>query len=189
MAVLTRQYTVEEFDQFVDLPENADKLFEYIGGEIVEVPSNPFASKVAGVIFGELYIFLKGKDWGHLTGEAGGYQVSGERYAPDVAFISKTRQPQLATEGYNPNPPDLAVEVDFPSTYKTQEELRIKVTNYLAAGTVVWIVRPEIKVVEIHRPGQPFQRVSLEGTLDGGDVLPGFALPVKEIFPPEKREE
>jgi Uma2 family endonuclease len=183
MRAQITQMTVEEFERFVNLPENADKLFEYVGGEVVEVPSNPYASKIAGIIFGELYIFLKGSQAGHLTGEAGGYWVSGERYAPDVGFISTERQPALAQEGYNPNPPDLAVEVDFPSTYKSQEDLRIKVANYLAAGTVVWIVRPETKIVEVYTPGQAVRKVSVDGALDGGNLLPGFRLAVKDIFP------
>ena len=54
MAVGTGRLTVEEFDRWVDLPENADRLFEYIGGEIVEVPSNPYVSEVAGLILAEL---------------------------------------------------------------------------------------------------------------------------------------
>jgi Uma2 family endonuclease len=178
--------TVEEFDLFAELPENADKLLEYIGGEVVEVPSNPYASKISGVVFGEMYIFLKGKDLGHLTGEAGGYMVSGERYAPDVAFISKAKQPELARQGYNPNPPDLAVEVDFPSTYESQQNLNIKVANYLAAGTVVWVFKPEHKRVEVYAPGQPARILGLDGVLDGGEVLPGFTLVVKDIFAEEK---
>ncbi len=181
--VFQTRLTVEAFDAFVRRPENADRLFEYVDGEAVEVPSNPFASKIAGIIAGELYIFLKGKDLGHLTGEAGGYVVSGERYAPDVAFIARARQPELVHEGYNPNPPDLAVEVDFPSTYQSQRALRTKVVNYLAAGTVVWLVLPDTKEVEVYAPGQPKRTVGLEGMLDGGVVLPGFTLPVKVIFP------
>src|SRR5262245_29198535 len=105
MALQIQHMTVEEFDVFAELPENRDKILEYIGGEVVEVPSNAFASETGSTILGEMYIFLKGKDLGHLTGEAGGYMVSGERYAPDVAFVSKARQPQLAKKGYNPIPP------------------------------------------------------------------------------------
>ena len=45
-----KQYTVEEFDDFVNLPENAERLFEFIGGEIVEVPSNPYSSEIAATI-------------------------------------------------------------------------------------------------------------------------------------------
>ncbi len=72
---------------------------------------------------------------GHLTGEAGGYYVSGERYAPDVGYISKARQPELAKSGYNPNPPDLAVEIELHVTAQSQRKLQIKLGNYLAAVT------------------------------------------------------
>lgn len=184
MAVHTTSMTVDQFDRFVELPENADKLFEYIGGEVVEVPSNPYVSEIAYNVGFAIKLYLREHGVaGHVTGEAGGYMVSGERYAPDVAFTSKEKQAELATQGYNPNPPDLVVEVDFPSTYQSQKGLRTKVVNYLAAGTVVWVVLPETKEVEIYVPGQPRKLVSVDGTLDGGDLLPGFTLPVKEIFP------
>jgi len=62
-------------------------------------------------------------------------------------------------------------------------DLRIKVTNYLAAGTVVWVVDPDKKVVEIHAPGKRADRLGMKETISGGDVLPGFALAVKEVFP------
>lgn len=109
----TTRLTAADFDVIADLPENQDKLLEYIGGEIVEVPSNPQASKYSGLFITEFNLYVRKNDIGHVTGEAGGYIVSGERYAPDAAFISYARQPQLAESGYNPNPPDLAVEIDF----------------------------------------------------------------------------
>ncbi|RPJ02748.1 MAG: Uma2 family endonuclease [Chloroflexi bacterium] len=100
---------------------------------------------------------------------------------PDVAFISKARQPEPSHEAHNPNAPDLAVEVLSPSD--DPGDLRIKVTNYLAAGTVVWVVDPDKKVVEIHAPGKRADRLGMKETISGGDVLPGFALAVKEVFP------
>src|SRR5690606_22485094 len=133
--------SVEAFDQFVMLPENAEKLFEYIGGEIVEVPSNPYVSAIAMLIGSLILVFVREKKLGHVTGEAGGYMVAGERYAPDVAFISYVKQPQLVKQGYNPNPPDLAVEVVSSDRADELHMLRIKVTNYLAVGTVVWVVK------------------------------------------------
>lgn len=180
--MIVQKMTAEAFDAFTELPENADKLFEFIGGEVVEVPSNPYASKISIDFTVPIAVFVKQHDLGYVTGEAGGYQVFGERYAPDVAFISKAKQPELAQRGYNPNPPDLAIEVDFPSTYETQRDLRIKTGNYLAAGTVVWIVYPESKTVEVYAPGQKVQIIGSDGVLDGGDVLPGFTLALKEIF-------
>jgi Uma2 family endonuclease len=62
------------------------------------------------------------------------------------------------------------------------EKLTIKLGNYLAAGTVVWIVRVEGKYIEAHQPGKPVQTFREDDPLDGGDVLPGFTLAVSEIF-------
>jgi Uma2 family endonuclease len=183
MAVqTTKPITVEEFDTFAALAENADKLLEYIGGEIVVSPSNPYSSEVASKINFYIQLFLRDQGLGgHVTGEAGGYMVSGERYAPDVAYISKDRQPELVREGYNPNPPQLAVEIISPSD--TDQKLRIKLANYLAAGTLVWVVYPETETVEVYAPGQPVQILGGEDILDAGDALPGFTLTISDIFP------
>lgn len=169
--------TVEVFDVFA---AQSDKLYEYIAGEVVEVPSNAFSSKISITIAGFLFIFLRANPIGHLTGENGGYQVAGERYAPDVAFISFEKQPELAKHGYNPNPPDLAVEVVSPGNL--ERHLRVKVFNYLAVGTVVWLVDPELRQIEVYVPGEAVRVLGMDDTLDGGDVLPGFSLAVKEIF-------
>ncbi len=189
MVDQVKHFAVEDFEQFVELPENADKLFEYIGGEIVEVPSNAFASEISSIILYFLMQFVREKKIaGHITGEAGGYMVSSERYAPDVAFISAIKQPELDKHGYNRNPPDLAVEVDFPSTETSRDTLRIKIANYLAAGTVVWVAVAEPKGVEVYVPGQPVKVLSINDALDGGGVLSGFKLAVKDIFPEQPKE-
>ena len=181
MFIQIKRHTIEEFEEFIDLPENADKLFEFIGGEIVEVPSNPYSSFIGSIILTAVMTFVMQHKLGYVTGEAGGYMVSGERYAPDVAFISKEHQPKLAQEGYNPNPPDLAVEVVSPTD--SPRELQIKISNYVAAGTTVWIARSKEREMEVHAPGQPVKILGIDDILDGGDVLPGFKLAVKDVFP------
>lgn len=185
MAVdITKRMTATEFDAFALRPDNSGRVLEYIGGEVIEVPSNPYVSKIAARIITLIGMFLLQNDIGHLTGEAGGYQVSGERYAPDVAFISYQKQPELARKGYNPNPPDLAVEViSDPDNSEEQTQLRLKLTSYLAAGVLVWIVNPHTRVVEVHQAGQPPRVIDENGTLDGGEVLPGCQLAVRDIFP------
>ncbi|MAU09403.1 MAG: hypothetical protein CL607_06255 [Anaerolineaceae bacterium] len=185
--VTHKGYTVEEFERFADLPENADKLLEYIGGEIVEVPSNPYSSQISARILIELGIFLKASDIeGHLTGEAGGYMIAGERYAPDVAFVSKDKQAQLARTGYNPVPPDLAFEVVSPTD--NERFVITKVTNYLYAGVVVVVVYPQEKTVAVHRVGQKVDMLENDATLTLPDILPGFSLAVKDIFIEEADE-
>jgi Uma2 family endonuclease len=182
MTMQERLYTVEEFETFTELPENADKFFEFVGGEIVEVPSNPKVSKIASRINLYIGMYLLQNDIGHLTGEAGGYKVSGERYAPDVGFIAYEKQPELAESGYNPNPPDLVVEVISSNRSDERDKLRIKITNYLATGTVVWVVKPDTKQVEVHTVGEPVRIYRENDTISGGTVLPDFELKVADIF-------
>ncbi|MGQ9908303.1 MAG: Uma2 family endonuclease [Candidatus Flexifilum sp.] len=174
--------TAEQFDAFARRPENADRILQWIDGEIYEMPSNAYASKISQIIAGEIYLYLKQNPIGHLTGEAGGYQVSGNRYAPDVAFISFARSPELAAEGYHPVAPDLAVEVDHPPSMTSAQLLTIKVTGYLLAGTTVWIIRPALRTVEVYTPGAPARRRGRAATLGGGAGRPGFTLPVRAIF-------
>src|SRR5262245_7155912 len=92
----TKLYSIEEFDAFVSLPENHERLFEYIGGEIVEVVSNPYSSKIGSLLNTYIGVYLLQNDIEHLTGADGGYMVSGERYIPDVGFISYTKQTELS---------------------------------------------------------------------------------------------
>jgi len=175
--------TVEEFDQFAALPANQNKRLEYVGGEVSEVVSNSYSSEIAANVLAEIRMFVKGQKLGRVTGADGGYRVMGERYIPDAGFISFARQPQSSHEAYTPNPPDLAVEVLSPSDDPV--EMRIKIVNYLRAGTTVWLVNPERKHVEIYAPDQAPLMVGIDGVIDGGTVLPGFRLAVRDIFPDE----
>ena len=128
----------------------------------------------------DTYSFLKGKTLGYPTGADGGYRVVGESYIPDVAFISKAREPEPSREAYNPNPPDLAVEVLPPSN--DADDMRIKVVNYLAVGTQVWVVQPDEQQVEVYIPGQLVTVLAIDGILDGRNLLPGFTLKISDIF-------
>lgn len=182
MVIKEYPTTVAGFEAFIQQPENVDKLFEYIGGEIVEVPSNTYVSNIAILIATFIQMYLLKNDIGHVTGEAGGYMVAGERYAPDVAFISYDRQPELTREGYNPNPPELAIEVVFNESRAENDKLTVKLSNYLSVGTIVWIVRPEAEYIEVHRPGQPVHIFRKGEKIDGGTLLPGFQLEVTSVL-------
>lgn len=182
MAARERYHTLEQFEMFIERPENMDKLFEFIGGEIVEVPSNPYVSKIAGIILTFINLYLFNNKIGDVTGEAGGYMVAGERYAPDVAFISYDKQIELTKEGYNPNPPDLAVEVISSNRAAELHRLRVKISNYLLEGTIVWVVNPEEQQVEVHAPGKTVRRFLDEDVLEIPELLPGFKLKVVDIF-------
>src|SRR5262245_30141409 len=138
---------IEEFERIAALPENAHKRLEFIGGEIVEVVSNSDASEIAANVLAEIRFYVKAHGLGRVTGADGGYRVSGEDYIPDVAFISKARQPKRPSVAWNPLAPDLAVEVVSPTDNAT--EIADKVANYLLAGTLLWYVYPEKQQVKV----------------------------------------
>lgn len=177
MVVQTRM-TVEAFDTWV---QNQGDDYEYIRGEVVAVVSNNYSSQVALLIGGMIAVYAAQKRLGHATGADGGYQIMGERYIPDVAFISKAKQSEPSRAAYNPNTPDLVVEVLSPTN--DDEKMRVKIANYLAAGAVVWVLDPEAKVAEIYVQGQPVRILSGDDVLEGGDILPGFQVKLTDVFP------
>jgi Uma2 family endonuclease len=172
--------TAEEFDHIATLPENLDKRLEFIGGEIVELVSDTYASEIAYTLGSEIKAFAKRNKLGRVTGADGGYYVGRDRYIPDVGFISFARQPERVRAAYNPLAPDLVVEVVSPTDIaKTTLE---KVANYLAVGTVVWLVYPDEQEIQVFEPGSTVKTLSIDDTLEGGKVLPNFKLAVKDIF-------
>lgn len=181
MVTKIRLMTVEEYEEFIWLPENVDRDFEFIAGRAVDILTSPYASSIAAKFGMYIMGFVKEQKLGHVTGAAGAYRVSGEYYMPDVGYISYERVAKSDSDKwYCPLAPNLAVEV-VSSSVETRNIL-IKVSNYLAAGTVVWVVFPDEVEVSIHIPGQAARVISADGEIDGGDVLPGFKLALKNIF-------
>jgi Uma2 family endonuclease len=182
-----RRMTIDEFERFITRPENVERRWEFIDGEVIEVPSNPLSSQIAALIIAALVVFVRPRGLGHVTGEAAGFKIEGRDYSPDVAFISKKRQSALPyNQQYNPVSPDLMVEVLSPSNKKDKREreaLEDKIRVCAYARILLWVVDPELRSVKVYTPGQPVRTLEYEDVLNGGDVLPDFELPVKDIFP------
>ncbi len=101
--------------------------------------------------------------------------------APDVAFLRAGRV--AISPGYVEGAPDLAVEVLSPDDRRGY--VREKVKEWLEAGTrLVWVVDPRTRTVAVHEPGRKTRVLREANVLRGGDVLPGFELAVRDIFPP-----
>jgi len=186
MVVLRKLYTYHEFEQIIHLPENEDRLLELINGEIVETMPKLTHGLVAGRIQGEIYIYLKQNPIGEVVIEVDHKLVEDNEnmLRPDVSFISRARLQEVDPDENVPFMPDLAVEIKSPSNYYTgQEGLREKAAYYLAHGSkLVWLVDTDKKQVEVHVAGQPTRTITIDATLDGGDVLPGFTLSLTELF-------
>ncbi len=187
LEIQERLYTVEDLWELSHRPENADKRLQLIEGIIYEMP--PTGGEHGGIaldIGSLIRVHVKANDLGYTTAAETGYILfknpNGKDtvVAPDVGFISKERLPQGLPKGYIPAAPDLAVEVVSPSD--SADEIDQKVVLYLRYGTrLVWIWYPKTKTVIAHS-ASGIQRLDMSDTLDGGDVLPGFKLAVREIF-------
>jgi Uma2 family endonuclease len=187
MAVREKLYTAQEFWQIAQMPMNAHKRLVLINGVIVEVPPSSQKNTVIAMRIGHyMNAYVIPRDLGYITGPDGGFTLDEHNARqPDVAFISKERHPIL--EGVEfPVAPDLAVEVISPS--ESSNDVLKKVQAYIRAGTrLVWAAYAEEETVYVWRSafdgGLHVQSFDVDGTLDGGDVLPGFTLKVLDIFP------
>ena len=96
----------------------------------------------------------------------------------DIAFIHKDRIPAAGLpKKFIPFAPDVAVEVVSPND--TMDEVEEKVAEWLAAGTkLVWVVLPKRRVIKVYRSSTDVTILTDKDELDGGEVMPGFRLPL-----------
>ncbi len=183
MVIRDKLLSAEEFWEIARQPENEGLRLELDEGVIVEMASStPTNTVVAGRVIYFLNDYVIPRNCEYVTVPDGGFKLAPRKVRqPDAAFISKERVPVLPDEFELA--PDLAVEVVSPN-----EDIFKKAGEYLRAGTrLVWGIYADEKTVYVFRVdedgtvhAQPFDSSS---TLDGGDVLPGFKLAVKDIFP------
>ncbi len=102
--------------------------------------------------------------------------------APDIAFVRQQQIDRIGEpEGFWPEAPDLAVEVNSPGD--TVSEVENKVQEYLQAGTrLVWVVSPRLRIVTVYRSLTDIITLTEKDMLDGGDAISGFQFGVSEIF-------
>ncbi len=101
--------------------------------------------------------------------------------APDIAFVRRERLPEPIPVGFPEFAPDLVVEVLSPGD--RPGEVLAKVADWLSAGTrLVWVIDAERRVARIYRHDGGETFVTVEGALDGEDVLPGFSCPLVSIL-------
>ena len=86
--------TVEQFDEWVYLPENINTNYEYIGGDIIPVVSNSKSSAIAGEIIYLIKAHFRSKKMkGLVTVPDGGYIIGGERYMPMLPIHHMKKRP------------------------------------------------------------------------------------------------
>jgi len=174
----------------LDWPDDAYR-YEVVEGVLVRMAgSKPRALFITMRLLRTLDAYVEGQGLGSVTPPDGVYDFErtgqpNTGLLPDIGFIRAELVPQLDLDVVIPFAPDLAVEIASENQYRPA--MSVKARRYLAAGTrLVWIIYPRWRQVDIWRQGHPREAaatLTVEDTLDGEDVVPGFAYPVSNLFP------
>jgi Uma2 family endonuclease len=172
-------------EDVVAAAEAADKrLCELVDGVLVEKAMGFFESRLAAVLIQLMGNHVSAHDLGIVLAPDGTLRLEpGLVRIPDVAFFSWDQFPNR-TLPRAPIPdlaPDLAVEILSQSN--TPREMERKLHDYFRAGAkLVWYVDPERRTATVYTAPDQSTVVAEDGVLDGGGVLPGFRLSLKDWF-------
>jgi Uma2 family endonuclease len=161
-----------------------DRLCELVDATLVEKAMG-FRESMLAIALGEyLRAYVNPRNLGLVSGEAGMMRFfPGLVRIPDVAYASWNRFPdrRVPTEAIPPLVPDLVVEVLSKSN--TEEEMARKYREYFEAGVLrVWEIDPKDRIVAVYTGPEQFTVLDEAQTLTGEEVLPGFTLPLQQLF-------
>lgn len=171
-------------EDWIRISESEDRLWELVDGVLVEKAMGYYESGLAAVLIYFVRHYLENHDLGIVVGADGASRYApGLVRIPDVSFVSWKKLPEGKTPR-EPLPdlvPDLAVEVL--SEGNTVEEMERKLKEYFKAGVqLVWYIDPKTQAAQVYHSPKRCAIISKDGLLDGGKVLPGFSLSLKELF-------
>jgi Uma2 family endonuclease len=180
----TKLMTADEFIVWCSRPENDNRRFELVRGEVIEVPS---PTKIHGVVSAN----VAGHLWNYCR-QHGGYITTNDAgtllernpdtvRGPDVAYFTDAESFEELHSKYGEHPPILAVEVLSPND-RASKVLR-KIDDYLNNGVLlVWLIDPEERTVRVLKPGELSKTLTAEQEIDGNGVLPDFRCALSEFF-------
>jgi Uma2 family endonuclease len=172
-------------DQLLAMPDDGNR-YELIEGVRQKMsPTGGQHGIVAARILRKLGNYVEEHHLGATFAAETGFLISRDPdsvRAPDAAFVRQERLEKVGSvAGYWPGAPDLAVEVLSPSD--TFSQVESKSLGWLAAGCrMVLVVDPQQKHVTVYTSRDHIRVLDCEETIDGDSVVPGWLLPVKEIF-------
>ena len=181
MATKAKLMTAKEL---LEMPDDGFR-YELVRGELVKMaPAGRTHGKRGNRVNVSLSLHVYENNLGETYLAETGFHLETDPdhvLAPDASFVRQERVDVVGGgDGYFPGPPDLAVEVISPSDRYT--EVEAKVAEWLAAGTrMVVVVNPRNRTVQAHTP-EGVTELTESDTLDGGDVVPGWELPLADIF-------
>ena len=172
-------------DELLHIPDDGFR-YELVKGELRRMnPAGNMHGRVAMSFAWRLAQYVEGNRLGVVYAAETGFKLATDPdtvRAPDVAFVSRVRVEAIGeVEGFWPGAPDLAVEVVTPGD--AFAEVEEKVFDWLDAGTkMVVVVNPCQRSATVYKSTTAITVLAEADVLDGGDIVPGFELALREIF-------
>ncbi|HST57559.1 MAG TPA: Uma2 family endonuclease [Longimicrobium sp.] len=169
-------------DELLAMPEDGIRR-ELVAGELRETsPAGGEHGRVSMRLGWRLAQYVETGKLGVVYSSDTGFRLARDPdtvRCPDFGFVARERYARFT--GLVDLAPDLAVEVVSP--HDTYSGLRRKVHQFLNAGTrMVIIVDPPSRTADVYRSRIDVRELSENDVIDGGDVVPGWTLPVRDIF-------
>ena len=171
-------------DELLAMPHDSYR-FELIKGALHQMaPASSQHGRIALRIGWRLAQFVEREGLGETYAAETGFVIATAPdtvRAPDASFVSKERTVLASDEGFFPGAPDLAIEVVSPSDRPV--EVEDKARDWLRAGTrMVIVIDPFDRTAVIYRGLDDILTLTASDTIDGGDVVPGWTLPLADVF-------
>jgi Uma2 family endonuclease len=168
----------------LQLERRTGRLFELVDGVLVEKVMGRSESTLSLELAWHVRNFLERYRLGYLAGADGGVRLMpGLVRYPDLSFFAwdDPANPKQPAGALAEQAPALAVEILSPGN--TTGEMKRKLKEYFLGGCrLVWFVDPAKRTVKVCTSPDQSALLTEVQTLDGGDVLPGFELPLARLF-------
>ena len=174
-------------EDLLRLPRDGRKR-ELVDGEIRLSPAGGRHGQISVELLVRIHAYVRERHLGVVFDSSTGFRLAGRRAgeqdvrSPDISFVGAGRLPgDRAPAGFIELAPDLAVEVLSPDDRR--REVLEKVGEFLDAGTrLVWVLDPEQRTAAAYRSLTDVRRLGENDSLDGEDVIPGFACALADIL-------
>jgi len=168
--------------ELLRMPRGSSRRF-LVRGRLVEQPwRTPLAGRVGAAVCASLGRHVEANRLGVVFASGTGFQVASSPdtvLAPAAAFLRM--DPAALGDGYHSGVPDLAVEIV--SALDDPAFIPAAVDEWLQAGCrFVVVVDPATETLVVHRSAADALCLGGGDVLDGGDMVPGWTLPLRELF-------
>jgi Uma2 family endonuclease len=161
-------------EDFIALTEQyPDKRFDFMDGEVVEVSPKPLHGYIQVEFATAFNLYVRLNPIGRVYTEVL-HVLDGDKFIPDVCIN------RVSEADYFTDPPLVAVEIRSDSQSRASQQRKARA--YLEHGAQMVILCFPGEQVEVYLPGRDPLVLTADDVLDGGAVLPGFTLPVRDVL-------